>query len=195
MAQYAPSDQNIQVTTGNVRTVLDVRDTTKPNNGAPNALGSSYYDNPTSTANPNGVPVKYRYVRYNSTANSAVKAAPGLVYWVDNTYTTVTSTMSEGITGTLNDVAGFMMVNSTDLTTLTATLLNGNFVWICVGGYVKAAIVAAATAVGDAEVGGGAAWVPVRVASGTAPTGRPAGFALTAISGSTADVYVTCESI
>jgi len=46
MSQYGSSIQTAQITTGNVRTTIDPRDTTFPNNKAVNPLGEKYYDNP-----------------------------------------------------------------------------------------------------------------------------------------------------
>ena len=161
MAQYGSAYQTLEIFTGNVRTVQDLLAATSvggttainytanaayPNNQL-NYFGSVYYDNDPSvkiagtlTACPNGVPSKYRYVKYLSTDTTAVKTYPAPVFWVDEQMTTVSDLMSEGITGTQQSIAGWLMVNSTDLTTLTITNLNnsgnGCGVLICVAGFV-----------------------------------------------------------
>lgn len=197
MGQYGPCDYTVQVTTGNFRTTMDKFDANKLNNGAVNTLGCAYYDNgpqPPLVANVNGVVTKYRYVRYNSTANSvAVQAAPAAVYWTDATMTTVTGKVSEAL-GAQGFPAGLLMPNSTDITGLTAALLNGNFVWIAVAGIVLA-VASAAAAAGDQlfatldmSTTGGLS----KAAVGAATTGRQFGFALAA---SPSTVYVAVESI
>jgi hypothetical protein len=198
MAQYGASLQTAQVTTGNVRTTIDTYVATgtitpyQPN-GARNPVGMKYYDNTPSTTYPNGLPAAYRYVRYSSTANAAVIAYPGPVFWTDIGKTTVTSTMSEGLTATQQSLAGWLMPNSTDISGLTAAILNGNWVWICVAGVVLNAASAASIAKGDFLIGSSGAWVPVRVASGTAPTYLLGALALADVAGSyynTIDVKV-----
>lgn len=192
MAQYGPSLQTAQITTGNVRTTVDAYDSTKLNNGAKNPLGASYYDNTVSLANPNGVFGKFRYVRYNSVTNAAVKAFPGVVFWADNTYTTVTSTVSEAVDTTVSSIAGYLMPNSTDISGFTAALLNGNYVWIQVGGWIKGAAAAASTAVGDAVIGLNT-WVPGRTALNTAPLNRVLAWALTAVASNVSDMMIVVE--
>lgn len=202
MAQYGSSIQTMQITTGKARTTMDTyvaSGTPTPYlpNGAKAQLGAAYYDNTPSTTYPNGMPAKYRYVRYNSTANAAVIAYPGPVFWTDKARTTVSSTMSEGLTGTQQDIAGWMMINSTDVSTLTAAILNGNFVWICVAGLVTVAASAASMAAGDWLIGDGStAWLPVRVAGGTQSGYKYAAYALEAVSVAvTNNIFVICESL
>jgi hypothetical protein len=197
MAIYGPSNQTATVTTGNFRTSIDPFTATQPGtyplpNGQVNPLGAAYYDATPTLTYQSGVGAKYRYVRYNSTANPAVLTAPAPVYWVDVNFTTVTGVSTESLG--VNFVAGFLMPNSTDLSTLTATILNGNFVWICVGGLVLNAIVPASTAVGDAIIGAAGNFTDARVAAGTAPTNKVLAWAAAAVSGGTANVQVALES-
>lgn len=203
MAQFGASIQTAQVTTGNFRTTVDQfvsGYTGYPGNPGARAIpGSSYYDSTGSftavtTATPYGnefgPPGKYRYVRYYSTSNPALTGltAPAPVYWVDTTYTTVTPVYSESVTGGINAVAGILMVNTTDLVGLVnstpttgQTALQGNFVWICVAGFVANAIGAASTAADDAVIGSVTTFVPGRTAALTAPTDRVIGWAQSAL--------------
>lgn len=202
MAQFSPSNQTVQVTTGNVRTTVDFPNTSLgtplpyPTGVFPNPLGSTFWDNAITVANPNGQPTKYRYVKYQSTANPAVQANPAAVYWTDLTMTTVSGAVAEGWGGQ-SSFAGIMMPNTTDLTTLTAALLNANggaAVWIAVAGIVTG-VVSAAAAAGD-QLMATANWTATggftKVAVGVAPTGRVAAFAFGA---SPSTVYVNAESL
>jgi hypothetical protein len=203
MAQYGPSIQTAQVTTGNFRTTVDPYVTgyagypTNPGNRA--IPGSAYYDSggASSTAttatpfdNEFGRPGKYRYVRYYDSAATALTnlTAPAPVYWVDANYTTVTPVYSQSLTGGINCLAGLLMVNTTDLPSLvianptaTQTQLNGNFVWICVAGYVAGAIGATSTAADDAVIGSTTTFTPGRTVANTAPTNRVLGWAMSAL--------------
>jgi hypothetical protein len=201
MAIFGPSNQNATITTGNFRTTVDLFTATQPGtyplpNGQKNPLGTSYYDATVSLAFPSGLGAKYRYVRYNSTANPALLAAPAPVYWTDNTFTTVTGVLSESLGGAagINNVAGYLMPNTGDLTTLTAAILNGNFVWICVGGLVLNAIVPASTAVGDAIIGATGNFTNARVAANTAPTNKVLAWAEAAVAAGVANVMVAVEN-
>lgn len=213
MALVSVSGQTAQISTGNVRTNIDVFDSTKIVNGAQNPLGSKYYDvgyTPLSSLGGTAVltfpglfgsPVAYRYVRYNSTANVDFQAAPAAVWWTDNTFTTVTSTLSEafgGTTGGPSYPAGLMMINTTDFPgSLTGAQLkakvNGNFVWIVVFGLVKG-VVSAAAAAGDKLMATQADWSTTggfsKVTVSAAATSRIFGYAAAA---SASDVLVVCE--
>lgn len=200
-----------RITTGNVRTTYDpivaaqtaagvgvVPGYVYQNQAAP--FGTTFMDiggsdsvSGTTTQLPVGQVAVYKYVLYKSTTNPAVTTAPGCVYYTDNTGLVVSGSSTDGYigattTGTSSDIAGIMMVNSTDLTTLTATLLNngtsGSGVWICIGGFVKAAVCLTAGVAGDMLFGtlhsAGTAWSVIRLAAGGAVTAqRPLGFALT----------------
>lgn len=208
MAIFGGSQQTAQITTGNVRTTFDLFTATGAgivNNNLKNALGTVYYDvtgkqgSPTSSivtvTGQVNAPAVYKYVLYKSTTNPALVAAPAVVYWVDETFTTVSGDLvTDGFTGLAVDAAGYLMVNTTDLPNLTNTILNnsgnGSGVWICVGGFVKAAIVAASTAKGDMQYGTGQFATSRIAAHGTQTADKIIGIALTAISGSTSDIVV-----
>lgn len=212
MAQFGASIQTAQVTSGNFRTTVDPATSgfagypTNPGNRA--IPGAAYYDSTGSftgvtTATPYGnefgPPGKYRYVRYYSTSNPALTAltAPSPVFWVDTTYTTVTGVSTESVTGLLNSVAGYLMPNTTDIPGLTNTILQGSFVWICVGGYIPGAKGVASTAADDNVIGSTTTFVPNRIASGTAPTFRPFGIAQSAFNTPSAgliNLLVTLEN-
>ena len=190
MPQFGLFDNTLQVTTGNFRTALDLFDSTQLNNKAQNTLGSIWCDAPTTISNPNGTISIYKYVRYNSATNPAVVASPGPVYYTDATFQVVSGTMADGIGANANSVAGWLMPNTTDMSTLTNLKLNGNFVWICIGGFLSQAIAPAATAIGDAIIGAAGNFTNARVAAGTAPTNKVLGWALTAVAAGKADYYV-----
>jgi hypothetical protein len=211
MSLISVSGQTAQVTTGNVRTSIDAFDSTKPNNGAVNPIGMKYFDSvgslPTSSGGTAvltfpgyfGAPVAYRYVRFKGTAAPAINTGPALVWWQDATFTSVTPTKSEAIGGGNSFPAGFLMLNSTDVSTMTTAILNGggngSFVWIAVAGLVKSAV-SAATAAGDKLMGGAADWATnggsTIVTATTAATSRIAGYAVAA---SPADVLVVIEGL
>lgn len=166
----------VRISTGNPYTVLD--------STAKNALGAVYAapqnEGLPTTTNGVGAPAVIKYVYYNSTANPAPVGAPAPVYWTDQTFTTVSGVFSEGL-GT-NFIAGFLLPNTTAISGLTAATLNTSYVWIQIGGFLSAAIVPASTAVGDAIIGAPTAgnWTNARVAAGTAPTNKIAGWAASA---------------
>jgi hypothetical protein len=170
-------------------------------NGAYATLGQAYLApvNPallSAAANGQGAPLVLRYVRYNSTANPAPLAYPAAVYWTDETFTTVTGVFSEGnpaATGNLNSLAGVLLVNSTTVSGLTATLLNGNYVWIATSGFVKGVAVPASTAIGDSLTGTSGNFLLARTASGTAPISKRILQALTAVSATVADCLVDTD--
>jgi len=199
MSQYGSSIQTAQITTGNVRTTIDPRDTTFPNNKAVNPLGEKYYDNPVLVVGElSGSPVAYRYVRYNSTTNAAWLAEPAPVYWVDAAHTTVTGTFSEGLTATSADIAGYAMPNTTDLSQFTgaqlATAVNGNFIWIQVFGRILGAFAPGSTAVGDLLIGATGNFTSARIANHATQTAdTPLAWATTAVSSSKSNQWVVVE--
>ena len=167
MAIFGGSQQTAQITASNVRLQVDQWAASAPgvtNNNMKNPLGLVYYDvggnAGTPTSSPGlyvGAPAVYKYVLYKSTANPALQSAPAVVYYTDETFTTVSGQASEGFTGTTIDCAGFLMPNTTDTlisgAALTAAYLNngglGSGVWIAVGGVVKSAYLGVAATKGD----------------------------------------------
>ena len=201
------------ISTGNIYTAIDTYDTTKPNNGALSPLGAQFqfpvgtqlsaskgtaYN---STGIGLGKPPIITYVQYKSASKPAIIAYPGLVYWVDDSFTTVTGVYSESFAG-INGVAGYMMVNTTDYPgSLTGAQLAavldpsggasvGNFLWIVTGGYAPAVRSITSVVAGDFLIGSATTFVPARMAANSAPTNRVVGMATTNLSGSVSDVIV-----
>lgn len=201
MAQFGASIQTAQITTGNFQTTIDPYVSGYagyPNNpGARNQVGAAYYDSTGTNSNPWGVPGKYRYVQYVSTSNPALTSVTGpfIVYWTDATFTAVTPVYSEALTGGINLIAGLAMPNVTALTTLTAAILNNNYIWICVGGYIGGMYVAGATVTaGQSVYGTTTNFLPASTNSGTAPPQRVLGWATANNASNLVNILVTLES-
>lgn len=186
--------------TGNTPfTAIDTFNAALENNGALQPLGSIYFlpinaagvpIAPATVVPGQGLQLALKYVRYNPTASVAIQAGPGIVYWKDETFTTVTPTASEAfIPGTPSSVtAGWLGYNTTTLASATAAAINGNFAWIVVGGFVPGAYSSVTAAAGNGIYGAvGAAWTTAT----TAPTpARLAAIALTATVANLSDIYV-----
>jgi hypothetical protein len=174
-------------------------------NGALNPLGSIWtIPSPSNggnsllaTATGYGSFLTVKYVRYNSTSNPAVVAGPAVVYYTDETFTTVSGVFTEGNiagTGSSASVAGVMLPNKGTVTgvglgttAFTATLLNGNYVFIAVEGFVPSCYLSAGTQ-GSAVTGAAGNWVSA-VTTGIL---RPYGYVWGAITSTIGDVLVTC---
>jgi hypothetical protein len=183
-----------RITTGNVQTTVD--SSTLPLNGPPRQPLGTIYSPPISVAlaTPHGAgaPPVYKYVQYQSTANPAVVAAPAPVYYTDETFTIVSGVFSESLTASAASVAGYLMPNSTALSTLTAATLNGNWVWIQIAGFLAGAYApTSGGAVGSTIQGLTGNWTSIAVGAGTAPVNRVLGIQLTAIASSACDVLVS----
>ena len=195
------------ISTGNPYTTIDTYNSTLQNNGALNVLGNHYAWPPISAAQLGtkgpGAQGSIAYVQYKSSSAPACIAAPGVVYWVDSTFQTVTGVYSESAFG-INGVAGYMLVNTTNYpgslsgSALAALLqpgggsVAGNFIWIQTGGYVIGARSAASVAAGDFLIGSTTTFNPARMAANSAPTNRVIGMAVTAVSAANlSDVYLS----
>jgi hypothetical protein len=113
------------------------------------ALGMSSSGAITHTLNGYGSFLTVKYVRYKSTSNPAMVAGPAPVYYTDGTFTTVTGKYSEGnpaATGEIASIAGWLLVNPATASAtgtgmgslISATILNGNYVFIGVQGFIPA---------------------------------------------------------
>lgn len=193
-------------TTGNLYTSVDTYNTALENNGATCPLGTRYtYPlgvqlSPTlgfaynSTKIGLGVPLTICYVRYNSTTNPDFLPNPGVVYWQDSTFTVVTGSSGDAADG-INAIAGYALLNTTNYPGALSgaqlkAVIQGNYIWMVVAGYVPAATSITSVAAGDYLIGGGTAFTPVQMAKNSAPTNRVVGMSVTALSGAVSDVLV-----
>jgi hypothetical protein len=218
MAIFGVSNQLLQIDTGLTRTYL-YNPTTAfapwKGLGENQVLGQRYFGVTSTTtgatslqANPSGSPAIFMLVQYLSTSaittgNLTTAAAPAPVYWTDETYTTVTGITTEALGGTtlgLNFPAGFMMLNTTSLTSLTAAQLVGSYIMIQVAGFLSQAYCS-----GSSAAGIGSWLVPVAgtlsmnsIAAGSSATYQPFGRQASVLSALTAglvDVLVGCDII
>jgi hypothetical protein len=203
MAWFGPSNQLIQISTGSTRTQFYNKSQSPiqvyADIGNVQVPGQRYFSlTNTTPANPFGSPSIYMLVNYLSTSaltTGNLAAGPAPVYWTDNTFTTVTGITTESLG--INFPAGYMMLNTTDLTTLTAAQVVGAQIFICVAGYVKGAF---APTSGTAGIGNfieplAGTFSSQSVVAGTAPGYTLLGRQLTAIASGLCDVLVNGEDI
>jgi len=142
MAIFNPSNQLLQIDTGNVATYLYnptlglapyagigenqilgqryIGVTPQSGTTPGSALVGATYPTSYAAANASGSQAIYILVQYSpasaiTTANLTTAAGPAPVYWTDNTFTTVTGITTEGIGGTtlgLAFPAGYMLLNT-----------------------------------------------------------------------------------
>ena len=203
---------NFPVITSNLTLGLGVFGTADPyttttgiyqsTNGAANPLGSLYYLGPgegglqsqqylSATASKGaGSGLWVKYVLYKSTDTSAVQAGPAPVYWTDETYTQVTDIESESATATTNSVAGWLLPNTTVLSTaFSITVLrnggNGSYVFIGLSGWIGGCFIGASSVKGYGLIGSATAWTPVQLTNATtAPTAKMLGYCLQTVANS-----------
>jgi hypothetical protein len=205
VAIFNITNQLLQIDTGKTRTYL-YNQSLSPiavysSIGEAQVPGQRYVGavNPT-VANPFGADGIFKLVYYKSTGNPAPAAAPAPVYWVDNTFTSVTGVESEGFMG-LNGPAGYLMVNTTDLPSLNAASLTGTTAYpnvqviiqvagVLIGGISPASIVA-----GDFIFGAAGNFTAARSAAGTYPGYQPFGRAMSAVVGGLCNILLDCDII
>jgi len=174
--------------------VVDTYNTALENNGATQPLGSLYCaPQPQATvgtaANGSGLQPIYKYVRYNPTVSQVLLTGAQLVYWKDETFTTVTGLYSEAPWG-INGIAGWLLYNTTAVSGATAATINGNYCWIQVGGFLAGAYVTAAS-IGDSIYGAASTFGATgHTVASTAPPNRVAAWAYTAAASNLADLYI-----
>ena len=208
------------ISSGSIYTTLDPFGATSAsgalvNNGAYNVPGTRY-QLPFNPANAIGaqpykgisLPLTVAYVLYGSATNPNFLANPGVVYWTDESYTTVSGHSADSFLG-VDGVAGYVLLNTTQYPgsytgATLATLVNnsysktptpysgGSYLFIAVGGFLPGATAVASSVAGDWLIGGsGTDFTPVRVAKGTAPTNKVLGQAQTAVTvGGLCDVWL-----
>lgn len=205
MAFFNPSNQLLQIDTGNARTylynpALSSAGTMYSGIGENQILGQRYFAITNTTAqNPAGAPAIYMLVQYKSTGKPAPVAGPAPVYWTDNTFTTVSGVESEGLAGYASS-AGYLMVNTTDYSGLTDADLEGAQVLIQVAGYLKGAYgpTGGTAGVGNQIVPAAGNWVTNGVVSSNSANGtsaKPFGWQLTAVASGLCDVLVDTDII
>lgn len=167
----------VQLSTGDPATVNDVVNPTSTSGQPYQPLGTSFY-----TTDAQGRIRKYRYVKLVGTAKPALIVGP--VYWADDTKTTVTPTLSESKTGTVNSIAGVL---------LNAAATYGNAVCILVVGKATAVPVPALTAAGDTLIGAAGNQQFARVAAGTRAGSFEAAVALSAVAAGASDIDVCVD--
>jgi hypothetical protein len=197
MAIYNPANQLLQIDSGNALTYL-FNPSVSPisvyaNIGEVQVPGQRYFSVENKTpSNPFGSQLVYLLVNYKSTSQPAPTSAPAPVYWTDNTYTTVTGVYSESLIG-YNGIAGYLMVNTTSYSGLTAALLQGAQVLIAVAGRLVGGVSPASIVAGDYIIGGSGNWTPARVAQGTAPGYLTYGVAETAVASGLCNILLNCD--
>jgi hypothetical protein len=143
-----------------------------------------------------------KYVLYKSTANPAVVTGPAPVYYVDETFSTVSGVFTEGnpaATGNSSSVAGWLLPNSGTVagigagtTAFTATVLNngglGSWVYIGLTGFIPSAWVTAG-AIGNPLTGAAGNWVTAV----TTTILRPVAYVWSAVSSGIADIVATVQ--
>lgn len=203
MAIFNVSNQLLQIDTGKARTYLY----NKAGAFAPWAglgenqvLGQRYIGvaNVTPT-NPSGAPAIFMLVEYTSTGKPSPVAGPAPVYWVDNTFTTVTGVESEALMG-LSGAAGYLMPNTTDISSLTDAMLEGSLCLIQVAGYLAGAYgpTGGTAGVGNLIVAAAGNFATNGIVVSSSVNGvssRPFGVQMTAISSGLCDVLVNCDII
>jgi hypothetical protein len=178
------------------------------NNGAPAPPGSIYFI-PAAAQNTNTLASAVGYasglwvklVLYKSTANPAVKTGPAPVYYVDETFTTVSGKFTEGIistTGSSMAFAGWLLPNAGTVagigagsTLFTATTLNngglGSWVYIGLQGFIPSAYLAAGAQT-NMVYGSGDFAVSAVALAGTAPAQKLAAWVWGAVTSNIGDI-------
>ena len=202
-----PSNQLIQIDTGKARTYLYNKSLSPisvySDIGELQVLGQRYVgQSNVSASNPSGSPAIYQLVNYLktsavTTANLTTAGGPAPVYWTDNTFSTVTGISTEAFaTAPLAFPAGYLMVNTVDLPSLTAAQVLGAQLLIQVAGYLKAAYAATSgtNGIGSWIEGAAGTFLTTGIAAGSSPTYQPFGRQLTAIASGLCDVLVGCDN-
>lgn len=204
MAQFGASNQLLQIDTGKARTQI-FNASQSPialyaGIGETQILGQRYFGvTSTSLSNPAGAPAVLMLVQYlatSATTTGNLQAGPAPVYWTDSTFTTVSGISTESAFG-LNGIAGYMLVNTTDLPSLTAAQILGGQLLIQVAGYLMGAFAPASgtAGIGNAVVGAAGTFASASVVAGTAPGYRTLGYQASAVASGLCNMIVTADII
>jgi hypothetical protein len=196
----------------------DAYNTSLPNNGARNPVGSiafipapsesgQYWGSgnsttPLATTHGYGSGLWCKYVLYASTTNPAMQAGPAPVFYVDETFTTVSGSATDSLgsaTVAPSFCAGWLPLNTGSVTgvgvgsAISATILNnsgnGSYVWLILAGFIPSAYLSAGTTAGlQLSAAASANWSVVATAVGTAAVNKPIGYTLAAPSSNIGDV-------
>jgi hypothetical protein len=207
MAFFNPSNQLIQIDTGNVLTYM-FNPASSPisvyaNIGEIQVLGQRYVGiNAITTANPSGSPAIYVLAKMLATSAATLAAwqtanAPAPVYWTDTTFTTVSPIMSEGFGGLQASVAGYWMPNYASLPKVTLAQLQGAYGLVQVAGYLPGAYCPAngTLAAGNWLIGNAGSYQSAGVAAASGPGYRALGIQIAAASSNLANVLVLSDII
>jgi hypothetical protein len=147
-----------------------------------------------------GAPPVFKYVYFYDAAalTGTAQIAPAPVYWIDESFTTVTSNAADAYFTTAGGmIAGYWMPNTTALgTSLTAAQWYLQFVqsygWIQIGGFLPGALGPSAGTAGVGNYIYGAATGSWASTGGTtvAANARALGYQLTAVASTLCDVLV-----
>ena len=215
MAFLNPSNQLIQIDTGNVLTYL-FNPTASPISiyaglGESQVLGQKYVGysalavgttNPPAS-NPYGAPAIYVLAQYLSTsattlANFQTPLGPSPVYWTDETFTVVSGVYSEAYNSLGSQmIAGYMMLNYTAAPKVTLAQLLGGYVFVQVAGFLKGGWAPTTTPGAGYNISGSSGVFTSTGTTGTAPATRRLGIQLntatSAAPAGLADILVTTD--
>jgi len=166
--EFAVISSNLKAGYG-IYGTADPYDTTKPNNGARNPLGSiafipapsessQYYGSGnlggtlTGSSNGYGSGLWCKYVLYKSATNPAMVAGAAPVVYIDETFTTVSGSDTDSLgsaTIAPSFCAGWLPLNTGSVSgigvgsLISATILNnggnGSYVWLILAGFIPSA--------------------------------------------------------
>lgn len=215
--EYAVISSNLKQGYG-IYGTADPYNTSLPNNGARNPVGSiafipspsesgQYWGSgssasPLPTTNGYGAGLWCKYVLYKSTTNPAMVAGAAPVFYVDETFTTISGSATDSLgsaTVAPSFCAGWLPLNTGSVagvgvgSLISATILNnggnGSYVWIILAGFIPSAYLSTGSTAGlQLSAAASANWSVVATAVGTANVNKPIGYTLAAPSSNIADV-------
>jgi len=206
MAQFGPSNQLIQMDSGNPLTTLYNPAAglgaiaVYQGIGENQVLGQRFFASYSTATNPSGAPTILVLAQMLSTSAMTLAQwqtanAPAPVYWTDQTYTTITAVKSEGWSGGgFQDTAGYWMPNFASLPNVTLAQLLGGQGFVQVAGPLLGAYGPTSGATVNASIYGASGSFQSQ-ASATFFNGRAFGIQITAVSSGLCNVLVTSDII